>query len=115
LRQLVPILIPFRDLGTYDLHVHSLDSKGECSPVGTPFNCAIRNRSEQFSERIEIHPQEELHTNRGMLHEECPLLRYDEYGMWAWFEKKSIWWPLRRIDVRLGLDRDQYPRLIWED
>ena len=112
-----PILIAFRHLGSYELHTHDLDKKGNISRGSTPFNCAIRNGIEQKTERLEIHPGEELHANgqpqKHIL--EQPLLRYDENGLWAWFTKRELWWPLRKIDVEIGLSSSGQARLIWEN
>ena len=113
-RKVLPTrLIPFVHLGEYRLHTHTLLPDESLSP-GSAINCAIRNREEILTERLELHRGEELHFGHPN-HGGHPLLKLDREALWAWMLKKEIWYPVFRHEVALGLNRHEEVHLKWPD
>lgn len=105
-------LIGFEHIGEYRLRLGRYPPEPR-APSQT-FHCAIRNREELHSERIELHPGE-LISRVEAGHEDVPLLRVDGDGLWAFVESQKVWWPLRRQTVSLGLDSAGRARLKFHD
>ena len=105
-------LIEFDRIGEYKLQVHS--AEGFPKNKGQLFHCAIRNREELLTERIELMNGEIL-ARRPMGKHPIPLLKVDSQGLWAFMEKQEVWWPLRRQSARLSLDRTGLVRLKFID
>ena len=77
------------------------------------FNCAIRNSEELLTEQIELHLGEDLVTEVDGC--ECPLIRINELGAWAYMPQQNIWWPLRNHRPQLGLDGRGNVRIRWNE
>lgn len=106
------LLIPFQKLGEYRLHYHSIQPDETLGPA-VPFNCAIRNREHLLTERIELHPGEELHSG-PIDTEESPLLRYNGQTLFVYIPQTQIWWPARGLTVSISLDSISFPRVFSE-
>ena len=106
-------LIPFTHLGEYRLHTHPISADGALGP-GSSINCALRNREELLTERLELHRGEELHFGHPD-QDGHPLLKLENTGLWAWIIKNEVWYPLLRHEVSLGLDRNHEVQLKWPE
>jgi len=112
-RQVGPTrLIPFAHLGEYRLHTHQLEGDDDLGS-GIAINCALRNREELLTERLELHRGEELHYGHPDDDRGHPLLKLNQEGLWAWIFKNEMWYPIFRHEVALGLDRQQVVHLKW--
>lgn len=106
------VQIAFHAIGEFQMHYHSF-TDDEPGPERI-FNCAIRDRKELLTERVELHRGEELHWGRQKT-SEYPLLRFDNNGLWAWMKAQELWYPIRKQKVTLSLDREGRVRVRFED